>query len=404
MKEYTYHKDLRRLISSVGKLLDGIVIRRYTKEGGGGVVDDIAVPVKYAPKSRVLHALTNLSNHIQLPILSYQLKGVKYDENRAFNKIGGFTLPSKMDKTGSTYPQPVPVNLSFSTSFLSRFEGDAEQFISCLYSQFYQYTVVSYEFPELGTQIRSKFIWGGDATTTYPDELDVTKPYRCEVTSDFTLEGWIFKNIERKNARIYNIPISFETVPEIQSVQEMNEWRRYSLADQYETLLPKDAKFETKEVAPNTDFITVSGRAWVRDCHPSTILSGDEMKVVQLKGNMFETTSAVVLTDVSGHPFVDSQYNNYDFYSKDKTLSAFGSVSGVSVPYEVLDDHTMLVQIPDYANTGIIDIKILGEFGIGDLMNDSKREYIAYAEGETSATGTAPVPPTVSGIKLLGDR
>lgn len=404
MKEYTYHKDLRRLISSVGKLLDGIVIRRYVNEGGGDVVDDIAVPVKYAPKSRVLHALTNLSNHIQLPILSYQLKSVKFDENRAFNKIGGFTLPKKIDRTGSVYPQPVPVNLSFSTSFLSRFEGDAEQFISCLYSQFYQYTVISYEFPELKTQVRSKFIWSGDAATTYPDELESTKPYRCEVTSDFTLEGWIFKNVERKSARIYNIPVSFQTVPEIQVVQEMNDWRRYSLADQYETLLPKDAKFETDKIAPNTDFITVSGRAWVRDCRPSTILSGSDMKVVQLKGNMFETTSAVVITDVSGHPFADSQYNNYDFYSTDKTLSGFGMASGVSAPYEVIDDHTMLVQIPDYKNPGIVDIKVLGEFGMGSLMNDTVREYIHNAEGETSAAGLTPVPQTVSGIKLLGDR
>ena len=402
MKEYTYHKDLRRLITSVGKMLDGIVIRRYVNEGGGAIVDDIAVPVKYAPKSRVLHALTNLSNHIQLPILSYQLKGIRFDENRAFNKIGGFTLPSKMDRSGTVYPQPVPVNLSFSTSFLSRFEGDAEQFISCLYSQFYQYTVISYEFPELGTQIRSKFIWDGNANTSYPDELDSTKPYRCEVTSDFTLEGWIFKNFNRENSRIYNIPISFESVPEIVSVDEMNEWRRYSLADKDEALLPKDAKFETKTIAPNTDFITVSGRSWVHDCSKDTIYSNDDMKVVQLNGNMFESTSAVVLTDVSGHPFVDSLYNVYDFYSNDRTLSSFGIVSGVSVPYEVLSDNTMLVQIPDYINPGIVDVKVLGEFGMGGLMNDSKREYIAYAEGETSAT--TPIPPTVEGIKLLGDR
>ena len=399
MKEYTYHKDLRRIITSVGKLLDGIVIRRYTDEGGGGVVDDIAVPVKYAPKSRVLHALTNLSNHIQLPILSYQMKGIKFDENRAFNKIGGFTLPISMDKFGGTYPQPVPVNVSFSTSFLGRFEGDAEQFISCLYSQFYQYVVVSYEFPELKTEIRSKFIWSGDATPNYPDELDATKPYRCEVTSDFTFEGWIFKNMERQNARIYNIPVSFQTVPEITSVDEMNDERRYSLDVSGEQYLPKDAQFEDKLNAPNTDFITVSGRSWVRDCSKDTIFLNDDMKVVQLKGNMFDSTSAVIITDVSGHPFSESEYSTFDFYNGDKTLSAFGTVSGVSVPYEVINNETLLVQIPDYTPDAIIDVKVLGEFGMGSLMDDSKREYIKYAEGETDAP-----PPTVNGIKLLGDR
>lgn len=399
MKEYTYHKDIRRLISSVGKMLDGIVIRRYAEEGGGVVVDDIAVPVKYSPKSRVLHALTNMSNHIQLPILSYQLKGIRYDENRVFNKIAGFTLPKKMDKTGSTYPQPLPVNLSFSTSFLCRFEGDAEQFISCLYSNFYQYTVVSYEFPELGTQIRSKLIWNGDANMVYPDELDATKPYRCEVTSDFTLEGWVFKNIERQNARIYNIPISFENVPEIVSVDEMNEWRRYSLDDADKLLLPKDAKFETSEAAPNTDFITVSGRAWVHDCSKTTIKPSDEMRVIQLKGNLLETTSAVILTDVKGHPFRESDYNLYDFYSKDKTLSGFGTVSGVSAPYEVLDDHTILVQIPYYETSGVVDVKVLGEFGMGGLMQDSQREYIHYADGEVEDR-----PPSINGITLLGEN
>lgn len=402
MKEYTYHKDLRRLITSIGKVLDGIVIRRYTEEGGGDVVDDIAVPVKYAPKSRVLHALTNLSNHIQLPILSYQVKSVKLDNDRIFNKIPGFTLPSVMDKTGATYPQPIPVNLAVSTSFLCRFEGDAEQFISCLYSQFYPYVVVSYEFPEIGNEIRSKFLWSGDANLNYPDDLDSTKAYRCEVTSEFTFEGWMFKNFDRKSARIYNIPISFTTVPEITSVQEMNDFRRYSLDVKDERFLPKDAKFETQDLAPNTDFLTVSGRAFVRDCSTDMIYLNDEDKIVELRGNMFENTSAVVLTDVSGHPFPQSEYNVFDFYGKDKSLSGFGTVSGVSVPYEIVNDNRLLVQIPDYISTGTIDVKVLGEFGMGSLMEDSKRNYIHYAEGETE--DKPPLPPTVEGIKLLGDR
>lgn len=400
MKEYTYHKDIRRLVSSVGKLLDGIVIRRYTKEGGGDVVDDIAVPVKYAPKSRVLHALTNLSNHIQLPILSYQLKGVRFDEERVFNKLHGFNLPAIMDKSGSTYPQPLPVNLSISTSFLCRFEGDAEQFISCLYSQFYQYVPISYEFPELGTEIRSKFIWDGNAQMNYPDDIDSTKSYRCEVTSEFTLEGWVFKNIDRSNARIYNIPISFETVAEIESAQEMNDYRRYSLDVSGEQYLPKDAKFEDDKNGPNTDFITVSGRTWVHDCSRDKIYADDEMKVIQLKGNLFETTSAVVITDSEGHPFNDSDYHLYDFYSGDKTLSSFGTVSGVSVPYEVVDDHTLLVQIPDYSSEGTVDVKVLGEFGIGSLSADSRREYINYMDN----SGEEPKPPYARGLKLLRNR
>ena len=125
----------------------------------------------------------------------------------------------------------------------------------------------------------------------------------------------------------------------------------------------------------------------------------DDMKVVQLKGNMFDSTSAVIITDVSGHPFSESEYNIFDFYNGDKTLSAFGTVSGVSVPYEVINNETLLVQIPDYTPDAIIDVKVLGEFGMGSLMDDSKREYIKYAEGETDAP-----PPTVNGIKLLGDR
>jgi len=385
MKEYTYHKDVRRLITSVGKMLDGIVIRRYADEGGGEVVDDIAVPVKYAPKSRVLHALTNFSNHIQLPILSYQLKNISYDEKRSFNKIPGFTLPSKFDKTGRIYPQPSPVNLSFSTSFLCRFEGDADQFISCLYSHFYPYAVVSYEFPEIGTEVRSKFIWQGTANLAYPDDLDSTKAYRCEVTSEFTLEGWLFKNIpDVPHGIIYNIPMSFQAVSELEDAREMNEIRRYTIDAAEDVFLPSAAKFETPMEAPNTDFLTLSGRCCPRSCSHSVIKANDDMRVVQLKGSLFETVSAVVASDVSGHPFSDDDYHTFNFYSADKSLSGFGTVSGVSVPYEVLSDNEMLVQIPPVETSGVIDINLLGKYGIGTLRADSKREYIKYNEHSVS--------------------
>lgn len=394
MKTYTYHRDLRLMMASIGKVLDGIVVRRYSGEGDGKVVDDIAVPVKYAPKSRVIHALTNLSNHIQLPVIAYQMKGVTWDENRVQNKISGFTLPKTMDRTGTVYPEPVPVNVSVEVSFLGRFATDAEQFISCLYTNFNKYVVVSYEYPALGTEVRSKFIWDGTVNLNYPDDLDATKPYRFEVTSNFTFEGWLFKNFDRNGARIYNIPISFEAVPEITWTKLMNDDRRYFLDDAGETFLPKDAKFETETVAANTDFRTVSGRPWVRDVSKDTMDADEDFRVVQIRGNMFETTSAVVFTDVSGRAFPDSEYSVFDFYSKDKSLSGFGVVTGVSAPYEVIDDHTMLVEVPKTVPSGgIADLKVLGEFGIGSLMGDSVREYIAFR-------GVSGIPSETLGMKL----
>ena len=394
MKTYTYHRDLRIMMASIGKVLDGIVVRRYSGEGDGDVVDDIAVPVKYAPKSRVLHALTNLSNHIQLPVIAYQMKSVAWDENRVQNKIAGFTLPKTIDRYGTESPEPVPVNVSVEVSFIGRFAADAEQFISCLYTNFNKYVVVSYEYPALGTEVRSKFIWDGNATLNYPDDLDATKPYRCEVTANFTFEGWLFKNFERAGARIYNIPVSFQAVPEMKWTKLMNDDRRYFLDDEGESFLPDWAQFETSSVAANTDFRTVSGRPWVRDVSKDEMDFDEGFRVVRLRGNMFETASAVVFTDVRGRAFPDSEYRVFDFYSKDKSLSGFGVVTGVSAPYEVLDDHTMLVEVPKTVPSGgIADLKVLGEFGMGSLMGDSVREYIAFR-------GVSGIPPETLGMKL----
>jgi hypothetical protein len=59
MREYTYHKEIRTLLTQVLAALDGLVIRRLDELDEETNTDSIQVSLAYAPKQRVIHDLVN---------------------------------------------------------------------------------------------------------------------------------------------------------------------------------------------------------------------------------------------------------------------------------------------------------------------------------------------------------
>jgi len=356
MNTYTYHSEIRIILTALETAFAGVILKRTNANLGKETIDNIAVPVKYGTKQRVLHDLINTSQHIKLPIFTFSLRSITYDAERAFNKLDGFYTSKDIGLPVQKYPQPMPVSMSIDTSFLSRFQGDCDQYITNLFINAQPYFIISYKHPDVNIEVRCKVIWDGNINLNYPTDLDATKAYRTEVDASFKVEGWIYKNTNAKSGLIYNIPLNFT------SLSELSE-NYYIMKDQ--------------ESAPDrTDNLVVSGRPVVRGSDVDTLFSYTSGNELVIDGNQLDTVTGIVLTGAE-HVFDEEMYDVYDFYSQDHTLSATcPEVTGVTADFEIVNPTHIRIELPEFTTSGSFDVVALGRYGMGWLSRDSYRDYM----------------------------
>jgi hypothetical protein len=133
MFEYFYHEILRRTIVSFGSLFNNITIKH--KNNSNDVVSVIKVPFAYGPTQKFLARLNqspdlNKPIQITLPRMSFEFTGLTYDSTRKSTTTQTFTAKSATDgkETKKVY-LPVPYNLQFEVSIMSKLNDDALQII-----------------------------------------------------------------------------------------------------------------------------------------------------------------------------------------------------------------------------------------------------------------------------------
>ena len=133
MFEYFYHEILRRTIVSFGSLFNNITIKH--KNNSDEVVSVIKVPFAYGPTQKFLARLNqspdlNKPIQITLPRMSFEFTGLTYDPTRKATTSQTFTTKSATDgkETKKVY-LPVPYNLQFEVSIMSKLNDDALQII-----------------------------------------------------------------------------------------------------------------------------------------------------------------------------------------------------------------------------------------------------------------------------------
>lgn len=233
MTTYTYHKEIRTILSQVINAFDGIILKRFNVNPAiPDTIDNVKVRVVYAPKSRTLFDIVNKNQHLKLPVMSVALTSLDHDPQRQFNKNEGvYKLPDENGKIGP-YWQPVPINFSLTTSFICKFQSDADQFITCLFNNINPYFTISYQHPEMSDkEVRVKVEWDGNLTYNYPKDLNESTSYRLVLEASFKCTSWIYKNSDDLVGMIYDIPISW-TATNI-------------LSDIYEQMHPLENEFST---------------------------------------------------------------------------------------------------------------------------------------------------------------
>lgn len=133
MFEYFYNEILRRTVISFGSLFNDITIKHTNNSDQ--TISAIKIPLAYGPTQKFLARLNqsqNLSKSVQmtLPRMSFEFTGLTYDATRKSTTTQTFTAKSVTDgkETKKVY-LPVPYNMQFELSIMSKLNDDALQII-----------------------------------------------------------------------------------------------------------------------------------------------------------------------------------------------------------------------------------------------------------------------------------
>jgi hypothetical protein len=133
MFEYFYNEILRKTIVSFGTLFNNISIKHTNSSDS--VVSVLKVPLAYGPTQKFLARLEqspdlNRSVAMSLPRMSFEFTGLTYDPARKVSTTQTFTVkdPDNGSETKKAY-MPVPYNMQFELSIMSKLNDDALQIV-----------------------------------------------------------------------------------------------------------------------------------------------------------------------------------------------------------------------------------------------------------------------------------
>lgn len=133
--KHFYNESIRRTIIGFGTLFNNIELQRKNKEGD--LVQTVKVPLAYGPTEKFLARVeaepnldTRRATQIQLPRIAFELKTISYDSSRKLSPVQICKSPKSGD-TSKVYSHylPVPYNLDFELSIISKNNDDAVQIL-----------------------------------------------------------------------------------------------------------------------------------------------------------------------------------------------------------------------------------------------------------------------------------
>jgi len=128
---YFYHKIIRKTIIAFGTLFNDLYIVHDDKDGND--LSKIKVPIAYGPTQKFLARLEqaqelNKPVQITLPRMSFEMTSIRYDTSRKLNTAQTFKVCGT-DSTVKKVYMPVPYNITFELSIISKLNDDALQVV-----------------------------------------------------------------------------------------------------------------------------------------------------------------------------------------------------------------------------------------------------------------------------------
>jgi hypothetical protein len=366
VKSRAFSWEIHDLVGQFVAAFDDVVIGRFNREREEK--DKIQVAYVYQPKARVLHDIENRAQNLKLPIGSIVIESISRNNNRAFNKIEGFTYPArrqdKFTKQTVKIPPVVPIDIKIKLSLLATYQTDIDQLISNFAAYANPYIIISWKVPEefglpVTMPINTKVEWDGNIAITYP--LDINHSSRSVITADasFTIEGWLFKDIVDPINNIFFIDANFHNT----RILSAGNFITY---DDYVTLSGADYDYsEGQLTVTEVDTVSISGSPTITNVFYSP--SGAGRGAFPLINTNYTITNP-------GDIILYGKRFNYtrNVYVSANTPALYGSLTAVNFKYfpsltaaplplssyRVITDNIMEITLPNITNNGSFNIVV----------------------------------------------
>jgi hypothetical protein len=132
ISNYFYHEILRKTIVSFGTLFNDIKIKH--KDNAGDDFSILTVPIAYGPVQKFLARIEQVPDlkkrvAITLPRMSFEMTGIQYDSSRKSSTMQTFKSVDKNNNGVTNVFMPVPYNVNFKLSIMSKLNEDALQIV-----------------------------------------------------------------------------------------------------------------------------------------------------------------------------------------------------------------------------------------------------------------------------------
>jgi len=186
MFEYFYNEIFRSVIIAFGSIFNGIEVRKDSSV--------IKVPLAYGPTQKFLARMQqdvdlNRPTQITLPRMSFEFLGLQYDPTRKMTQTQTFAMEEPDGTTIQRAYLPVPYNMAFEMSILTKLNDDMLQ----ITEQIIPYFQPTYTIP-------IKFLGNLKEVINVPIQLD-----SIEMEDDY--EG----NFDTRRALIYTLRFTAKT-------------------------------------------------------------------------------------------------------------------------------------------------------------------------------------------------
>ena len=196
MFEYFYNEILRRTVIAFGSLFNGIEIKHTNSSDN--IVSVIKVPLAYGPTQKFLARLdqsADLSKKVQitLPRMSFEFTGLTYDSTRKVTTTQTFTTKDATNgaETKKAF-MPVPYNMQFELSIMSKLNDDCLQIVEQILPYFQPAYTLTVDLVESINEKRDIPIVLENITMQDDYECDFTSRRVLVYTLRFTAKTYLF--------------------------------------------------------------------------------------------------------------------------------------------------------------------------------------------------------------------
>ena len=303
MFEYFYNEVLRRTIISFGTLFNNITIKH--EDSSDNVVSVVKIPLAYGPTQKFLARINqspdlNKPFAITLPRMSFEFTGLTYDPSRKVSTVQNFTVKDPND--GSIVKKqymPVPYNMQFELSIMSKLNDDALQIIEQILPYFQPAYNLTVELVESIQEKKDIPVVLENITMQDDYEGDFTSRRVLLYTLRFTAKTYLFGPASSASKDI----IKKSTVSLLTGKDTTNSKREVTYS-----VTPRAIKDYTGEVATNisADITTSTKTFEVDDASTLTAktyvdLEGEELFIKSISGNKITVLRGQDGTTVTSH-------------------------------------------------------------------------------------------------------